>query len=163
MHIVRQIIQVSDDWLVLQHPDVFIWPHTVPPSWVGWEESPWHNLPPAGWQTELHSSSQTPEQDLCFLTEHINIKYIHSGASLKKKFGQDNFKMQPVKLVCDSFNCIIFLSVCIYCFSLLYWNSAAAEARVAWPHRSISVVGVNHRRRNLDPVNHISRWSLYHI
>lgn len=42
--------------------------------------------------------------------------------------------------------------VCVSeCILLLCWNSTAAEARVAWPHRFTSLVGVNHRRRNLDP------------
>lgn len=36
------------------------------------------------------------------------------------------------------------------CVSPSCWNSTAAEARVPWPHRFTSVVGVNQRRRNLE-------------
>lgn len=55
------------------------------------------------------------------------------------------------------------VSVCVwlFCNLLLCLNSTAAEARVAWPHRLISVVGVNHRSRNLDPVNH--RFNLANV
>lgn len=64
IHMLRQI-KIFVRW---HCPVVLIWLHTVPPGWGGWEENPWQSLPPAGWQTDLHSWSQTPLWDSRFLT-----------------------------------------------------------------------------------------------
>lgn len=45
--------------------------HTVPPGWVGSEESPWCSHPPACWQPDRHSSSQTPLWDSHYLTDMV--------------------------------------------------------------------------------------------
>lgn len=89
---------------------VFLTPHTVPPGWVDLEESPWRSHPPAWWQPDLHSSSQTPLWDSHYLTDMV-YKY-------RLEFTSDTGVLFMLGLVCGNRTAVCMHSVCALTFML---------------------------------------------
>lgn len=108
---------MGQDCLVLWHyPDVFIRPRSVPAQWAGWGESPWRTLPPAGWQPDLHSESQTPEWD-----SHSLIEITHTH---RRWCSQTSWGTRLTVFACYWLMLVYWLT--IHC-PFLYWTTLYTE------------------------------------